>query len=62
MKQTQQQKQFKVGDLVETLIGNHLGIILDDETYNKKEEWYVVHLFGKSVEYVIKYNRLRKIS
>lgn len=57
-----QQKQFKVGDLVETLIGNHLGIILDDERYNKKEEWYVVHLFGKSVEYVIKSNRLRKIS
>ena len=58
----QEQKQFKVGDLVETLIGDHLGIIIDDKSYNKKEEWYVVHLFGKNTEYVLKVNRLRKIS
>lgn len=58
----QEQKQFKVGDLVETLIGDHLGIIIDDKSYNKKEEWYVVHLFSKNTEYVFKFNRLRKIS
>lgn len=62
MKQTKQQKQFKVGDLVETVFGDHLGIIIDDEKYSKKYEWYVVHLFSKNEETVLKVNRLRKIS
>lgn len=62
MNNKDKQKHFKTGDLVETVFGNHLGIVLDDESYIKKDEWYVVHLFDKNEETVLKFNRLRKVS
>lgn len=60
MKQ-QKERQFKVGDLVETLFGNHLGIVLGDEP-DRNDEWYIVHLFHYNNEKHINANRMRKVS
>lgn len=61
MKQTKQDKQFKVGDLVETVFGDHLGIVIDNKKF-KKQDWYVVHVFSVNEEHLISSTRLRKIS
>lgn len=61
MKQ-EQQKQLKPGDLVETLFGDHLGIILTDRVSGRKKDFYIVHLFDKNKDIMMNIDRLRKVS
>lgn len=60
-KQQQKERQFKAGDLIETIFGNHLGIVLgyEPDSFN---EWYVVHLFHHNNEQYLNANRMRKVS
>jgi hypothetical protein len=60
-KQEQKERQFKSGDLIETIFGNHLGIVLGDEP-DKFQEWYIVHLFHQNNEQYLSANRMRKVS
>jgi hypothetical protein len=55
----EEEKQIKTGDLIETVFGNHLGIVIEED---KKKEWYTVHLFNGHYKQYIRGNRLRKIS
>jgi len=55
----EEEKQIKIGDLIETVFGNHLGIVIEEDRH---KEWYVVHLFGGYDKQYFRGNRLRKIS
>jgi hypothetical protein len=56
----EEEKQIKIGDLIETVFGNHLGIVIDKDDPDK--DWYVVHLFGGHDKQYFRSKRLRKIS
>lgn len=48
---------YNPGDLVETVIGNHLGLILE---YLDSIDYYNVYLFEKDMIYKFQDHRIRK--
>ena len=55
----EEEKQIKTGDLVETVFGNHLGIVLENDSGG---DWLTVHLFGMHDKQYFRVKRLRKVS
>lgn len=50
---------FKVGDLVETIIGKHLGTVI---SFNKDLDYYNVYIFEFDKTVFLRWNRLKNLS
>ena len=57
-------QDLKVGDLIETVLGDRMGIIIDDleDVQNLDYNFVVIYVFDKEDTFAINRKRIRKLS